>query len=60
MTDKTRDNGFEAQIDNAAYEAWFIKQVQASLDDPRQSISDEEAKRLMSEKRDSLKRSADR
>lgn len=60
MTDKTRDNGFESQIDNAAYEAWFIKQVQASLDDPWPSISDEKAKRLMSEKRDSLKRSSDR
>ncbi|MCO8310587.1 antitoxin PaaA2 family protein [Pseudomonas mandelii] len=60
MTDKTRDNDSETQIDNAAYEAWFIQQVQASIDDPRPSIPDEEVRRLMAKKRDLLKRSADR
>jgi hypothetical protein len=60
MTDKTRDNDSEAQIDNAAYEAWFIQQVQASIDDPRPSIPDDEVRRLMAKKRDLLKRSADR
>ena len=59
MTEKTPDNDSEAQID-AAYEAWFIKQVQASIDDPRPSIPDNEARRLMAKKRDLLKRSADR
>ncbi|WP_447787910.1 MULTISPECIES: antitoxin PaaA2 family protein [Pseudomonas] len=59
MTDKTPDNDSEAQID-AAYEAWFIKQVQASIDDPRPSIPDDEARRLMAKERDLLKRSADR
>ncbi|RON25687.1 hypothetical protein [Pseudomonas lini] len=60
MTDKTRDNDSEVQIDNASYEAWFIKQVQASIGDPRPSIPDEEVRRLMAKKRDLLKRSADR
>jgi hypothetical protein len=60
MTEKNRDNGFEAQIDNAAYEAWLIKQVQASLDDPRTSIPDKEARRLMAEKREVFKRLPDR
>ncbi|URM28741.1 hypothetical protein LLY42_03620 [Pseudomonas frederiksbergensis] len=60
MTDKTRDNDSEVKIDNADYEAWFIKQVQASIDDPRPSIPDEEVRRLMAKKRDLLKRSADR
>ena len=60
MTDKTRDNDSEAQIDNAAYEAWFIKQVQASLEDPRASIPDKEARRLMVEKREVFKRLPDR
>ncbi|EJM71523.1 hypothetical protein PMI30_00202 [Pseudomonas sp. GM50] len=60
MTEKNRGNGIEAQIDNVAYEAWFIKQVQASIDDPRPSIPDYEARRLMAEKRELFKRLPDR
>ncbi|WP_460143783.1 antitoxin PaaA2 family protein [Pseudomonas sp. S2_A02] len=59
MTDKTPDNDSEGQID-AAYEAWFIQQVQASFNDPRPSIPDDEARRLMAKKRTLLKRSTDR
>ncbi|WLG90736.1 hypothetical protein PSH72_01210 [Pseudomonas cucumis] len=40
--------------DKVAYEAWFRAQVQASLDDPRPSIPNDEAKRLMAIKRDKL------
>jgi hypothetical protein len=43
-----------------AYEEWFIKQVQASLDDPRTSIPDKEGRRLMTEKREVFKRLPDR
>jgi len=46
----------EAHIDEAAYEAWFIEQVQAGIDDPRPSISDEEARKLMAEKREKIRR----
>ncbi|RON02974.1 hypothetical protein [Pseudomonas brassicacearum] len=47
-------------IDNAAYDAWFREQVQASIDDPRPSIEDDEAKRFMAKKRDVLRRRTDR
>ena len=56
MKDKAPRKDCEVQIDNAAYEAWFIKQVQASIDDPRPSISDEEVRKLMAEKREKLRR----
>lgn len=46
--------------DNEAYEAWFIRQVQASLDDPRPSIPDEVSRKLMADKRARLKRLKDR
>ncbi|UVM39078.1 hypothetical protein LOY28_01180 [Pseudomonas sp. B21-017] len=42
--------------DKAACDAWFRAQVQASLDDPRPSIPDGEAKRLMAIKRDKLQK----
>lgn len=42
--------------DKAAYDAWFKAQVQASLDDPRPSIPNDEAKRLMATKRDKLQK----
>ncbi|MHC8398423.1 antitoxin PaaA2 family protein [Pseudomonas sp. MDT1-17] len=56
MKEKAPRNCCEAHIDNAAYEAWFIRQVQASIDDPRPSISDEEVRKLMAEKREKLRR----
>ncbi|WP_090473877.1 hypothetical protein [Pseudomonas migulae] len=42
--------------EKAAYDAWFRAQVQASLDDPRPSVSNEEAKRLMAAKREKIKK----
>lgn len=56
MKDKAPRKDCEVHIDNAAYEAWFIRQVQASIDDPRPSISDEEVSKLMAEKREKLRR----
>ncbi|MBU6958622.1 hypothetical protein KRR23_12830 [Pseudomonas sp. CVAP len=44
----------------AAYNAWFREQVQASIDDLRPSIEDDEAKRFMAEQRDVLRRRTDR
>ncbi|WLG85177.1 hypothetical protein PSH97_01220 [Pseudomonas cucumis] len=46
--------GLMKNADKVAYEAWFRAQVQASLDDPRPSIPNDEAKRLMAIKRDKL------
>ncbi|MHC8302297.1 antitoxin PaaA2 family protein [Pseudomonas sp. ZS1P83] len=45
----------EKRLNRANYDAWFRAQVQASLDDPRPSIPDEEAKRLMAIKREKLR-----
>ncbi|MHC8330726.1 hypothetical protein [Pseudomonas sp. LB3P25] len=56
MKDKVPRQCCEAHIDHAAYEAWFIRQVQTSIDDPLPSISDEDAKKLMAEKREKLRR----
>jgi hypothetical protein len=42
-------------LEQAAYDAWFKAQVQAGLDDPRPSVPDEEAKRLMAIKRAQLR-----
>ncbi|MGY2202027.1 antitoxin PaaA2 family protein [Pseudomonas gingeri] len=42
----------------AAYDAWFRAQVQASVDDPRPSISDEEARQLFAAKREALRNRA--
>jgi hypothetical protein len=43
-------------LEKTAYDAWFREQVQASLDDPRPSISDEEAKRSMAIKREKIRK----
>jgi hypothetical protein len=40
----------------AAYEVWFREQVQASLDDSRPSITDEEARRMFAAKKAALRR----
>lgn len=43
----------------AAYESWFREQVQASIDDPRPSIDDDQARKRFAAKRAALaKRSA--
>lgn len=53
---KSETSDTQQQLDKAAYDAWFKAQVQASLDDPRPSIPDEEAKRLMAIKREKLRK----
>ncbi|KPG93575.1 hypothetical protein AEQ67_24420 [Pseudomonas sp. RIT-PI-q] len=53
---KTKMPDDQKQLEKAAYDAWFRAQVQASIDDPRPSIPDEEAKRLMAIKREKLRK----
>jgi hypothetical protein len=38
----------------AAHDVWFREQVQASIDDPRASVSDEEARALFAQKKATL------
>jgi hypothetical protein len=59
MTDQPRDDDTVIPGNDAEYDAWFRKQVQASIDDPRPSIPDEEVRRIMAEKRAALKMLAD-
>ncbi|MFC5771397.1 antitoxin PaaA2 family protein [Thauera sinica] len=42
----------------AAYDAWFREQVQASIDDPRPSISDDEARARFANRKTALRRRA--
>lgn len=42
----------------AAYDAWFREQVQASIDDPRPSVDDDEVRRKFAAKRAALARRA--
>ncbi|KPN89230.1 hypothetical protein [Pseudomonas nunensis] len=42
-------------LEKEAYDAWFRAQVQASIDDPRPSIPDEEARRIFAIKREKLR-----
>lgn len=42
----------------AAYDVWFREQIQASLDDPRPSIDDDQARRQFAAKRAALARRA--
>ncbi|MFJ4156390.1 hypothetical protein ACIPZF_16525 [Pseudomonas sp. NPDC089752] len=39
----------------AAYDAWFVDQVEASLEDPARPMEDEEAERLFAARRSELK-----
>ncbi|WP_095047112.1 MULTISPECIES: antitoxin PaaA2 family protein [unclassified Pseudomonas] len=50
---------FDPPSDEDDYTAWFIRQVQASLDDPRPSIPDEVSRALMADKRARLKQKVD-
>ena len=45
-----------SQEEKAAYDARFRAQVQACLDDPRPSISNEGTKQLMAAKREKIKK----
>ncbi len=42
----------------AAYDTWFREQVQASIDDPRPSFSDEEARAMFAKRRAALRQRA--
>jgi hypothetical protein len=53
---KTKMPDTQQPLEKAAYDAWFREQVQASLDDPRPSIPNEEVKRLMAIKREKLQK----
>jgi hypothetical protein len=53
---KTKIPETQPSQEKAAYDAWFRAQVQASLDDPRPSIPDEEARQLMAVKREKLRK----
>ncbi|MHC8336972.1 antitoxin PaaA2 family protein [Pseudomonas sp. HLT2-19-2] len=52
---KNESPNTQQQLSKAAYDAWFRAQVQTSLDDPRPSIPNEVAKRLMAIKRENLR-----
>ncbi|WP_407830643.1 antitoxin PaaA2 family protein [Verminephrobacter eiseniae] len=42
----------------AVYDAWFREQVQASIDDPRQSMSDEEVRAMFAKRKAALRQCA--
>lgn len=42
----------------AEHDRWFRAQVQASIDDPRPNVSDEDAQRRMADKREGLRQRA--
>jgi hypothetical protein len=50
-----RSEALKQAHEAAAYEEWFKRQVQISIDDPRPSISDEDARRIFAAKRDALR-----
>jgi hypothetical protein len=43
----------------AAYDQWFRQQVQSSIDDPRPSVADEDARRLFATKKAALRANAE-
>ncbi|QRK84644.1 hypothetical protein JN757_02360 [Pseudomonas granadensis] len=53
-----RSEALKTAHDAAAYEEWFKQQVQISIDDPRPSVSDEDARRIFAAKRDALRQRA--
>ncbi|MHC8364665.1 antitoxin PaaA2 family protein [Pseudomonas sp. ZT5P21] len=53
-----RSEALKQAHEAAAYEEWFKKQVQASIDDPRPSVSDEEVRRIFAAKRDAIRQRA--
>lgn len=42
----------------AAYDTWFREQVQASIDDPRSSVSDDEARARFADRKAALRQAA--
>ncbi|WP_332765669.1 hypothetical protein J3P75_26220 [Pseudomonas sp. R1-1] len=53
-----RSEALKQAHEAAAYEEWFKQQVQISIDDPRPSVSDEDARRIFAAKRDALRQRA--
>ena len=53
---KTKMPDTQEPLEKTVYDAWFKAQVQTSLNDPRPSVPNEEAKRLMAIKRDKLRK----
>jgi hypothetical protein len=53
-----RSEALKQVHDAAAYDEWFRKQVQASIDDPRPSVSDEEVRRIFAAKREAIRQRA--
>ncbi|HWH87477.1 MAG TPA: hypothetical protein VNV36_11945 [Pseudomonas sp.] len=50
-----RSEALKQAHEAAAYEEWFKRQVQISIDDPRPSVSDADARRIFAAKRDALR-----
>lgn len=53
---KTKTPDTQQPLEKATCDAWFKAQVQASLNDPRPCIPDEEVKRLMAINREKLRK----
>lgn len=53
-----RSEALKRAHEAAAYDTWFREQVQASIDDPRPSISDEEARAMFAKRRAALRQGA--
>ncbi len=53
-----RSEAMKQAHEAAAYEEWYREQVQASIDDPRPSVSDEDARRIFAAKRDAIRQRA--
>lgn len=49
-----RSEALKRAHEAAAYDAWFVKQVQASLDDPRPAIPHEEVEAYFAKRREEL------
>jgi hypothetical protein len=52
---KTNMPDTEHLLEKEAYDTWFRAQVQASIDDPRPGVPDEEARRIFVIKREKLR-----
>ncbi|WP_371317180.1 hypothetical protein [Pseudomonas sp. PDM24] len=53
---KNETSDAQRQLDKAACGTWFRAQVQASLDDPRPCIPNQEIKRVMAIKREKMRK----
>ncbi len=53
-----RSEALKRAHEASAYDAWFREQVQQSIDDPRPSVSDEEARAMFAKRRAALRQGA--